>query len=260
MECALGDGCGLTHSIYEWHAVLHTLFNKSGRLVALRGKKRGEESLSGVPTTPMADWSLDDAVRADAVSRLASNMIALAFARGAGLSEDAAAAAAAAAEKKAYTTARVEARTTTGVRPACETAAAYTRKLAALAIEVVEAAPTVGGEAGGADAGAAAGATTAAGDDDHDLDLHGDREFLVAESAEEHLASMLAEGAAHRKVNFFCLFSRSALAWSIGQRPKRSFEQPSPPLPCRTMTTAPRTRAPSALFSSLSHTHTPPPP
>ena len=76
----------------------------------------------------MAEWALDDAARVDAVSRLADNMTALAFARGARLDGDAATAAAGAAEKKAYATARVEARTTTGTRPHEETLRAYARR------------------------------------------------------------------------------------------------------------------------------------
>lgn len=89
-------------------------------------------------SAPDADWTLSDGSRADTVARLAANMTALAFSRGAALDDAAAFAAAAAAERKAYTTARVEARTTTGTRPATETAAAYTRKLAELALEVVK--------------------------------------------------------------------------------------------------------------------------
>jgi hypothetical protein len=135
------------------------------------------------------DWALPDDVRAATASRLALNMTALAFSRGATLDEATAAAAAVGAERKAYTTARVEARTTTGVRPGPETAAAYTRKLAELALEVVTAGPAT-----------AAGAPSAPSTSDHDLDLHGDREFLVSETAEEHFRDMLAEGAAHRKV------------------------------------------------------------
>ena len=142
------------------------------------------------------DWSLTDAARADTVARLAANMTALAFGRGGALEETDSRAAAAAAEKKAYTTARVEARTTTGNRPATETAAAYTRKLAELALEVVK-----GAASAATTATPAAPAPTPPSTSDHDLDLHGDREFLVAESAEEHFADMLAAGAAHRKVS-----------------------------------------------------------
>ena len=72
-------------------------------------------------------WSLDDAVRQSTVARLASSLVALAFERGAPLDTASARDAATAAERKAYTTARVEARTTTGTRPAAETLRAYAR-------------------------------------------------------------------------------------------------------------------------------------
>lgn len=62
------------------------------------------------------EWALSDAQRAETVARMAKNIGSLAFFRGAPIADDVAAAAAAAVEKKAYTVARVEARTTTGVR------------------------------------------------------------------------------------------------------------------------------------------------
>lgn len=74
-----------------------------------------------------APWTLDDAVRQSTVARLAASLVALAFERGAPLDTAAAAAAAAAAERKAFTTACVEARTTTGERPHAETLRAYAR-------------------------------------------------------------------------------------------------------------------------------------
>jgi hypothetical protein len=78
----------------------------------------------------MADadaWELSPLTREATVDRLAASLVGLAFARGADLDPGAARAAAAAAERAAYTTARVEARTTTGVRPAGETLRAYAR-------------------------------------------------------------------------------------------------------------------------------------
>lgn len=62
------------------------------------------------------EWALSEAQRAETVARMAKNIGSLAFFRGAPIADDVAAAAAAAVEKKAYTVARVEARTTTGVR------------------------------------------------------------------------------------------------------------------------------------------------
>lgn len=66
--------------------------------------------------TVEAEWALSDSQRQETVRRLAQNVSAMAFFRGAPIADDAVAAAAAAIEKKAYTVARVEARTTTGVR------------------------------------------------------------------------------------------------------------------------------------------------
>lgn len=66
--------------------------------------------------TVQAEWALSDSQRQETVRRLAQNVSAMAFFRVAPIADDAVAAAAAAIEKKAYTVARVEARTTTGVR------------------------------------------------------------------------------------------------------------------------------------------------
>lgn len=74
-----------------------------------------------------ADFSLPPSLRDATAARLASSLVALSFARGAALDPKSAAATAAAAERKAYTTACVEARTTTGTRPAAETLRAYAR-------------------------------------------------------------------------------------------------------------------------------------
>ena len=62
------------------------------------------------------DWSLPDGQRQETVSRVANNMSAMAFFAGAPIADDLVQAAAAAVEKRAYTVARVEACTTTGVR------------------------------------------------------------------------------------------------------------------------------------------------
>jgi hypothetical protein len=62
------------------------------------------------------EWSLTDAQRQETVGRVANNISAMAFFRGTPIPDDAVQAASAAVEKKAYTVARVEARTTTGIR------------------------------------------------------------------------------------------------------------------------------------------------
>ena len=62
------------------------------------------------------DWSLSDGQRQETVGRVANNISAMAFFAGSPIADDVVQAAAAAIEKKAYTVARVEARTTTGVR------------------------------------------------------------------------------------------------------------------------------------------------
>lgn len=67
------------------------------------------------------DWSLTDAQRSDTVVRIRANMSSMAFFRGTPLAPEIVEAAAVAVEKKAYTVARVEARTTTGFRPHHET-------------------------------------------------------------------------------------------------------------------------------------------
>lgn len=138
--------------------------------------------------TVEAEWALSDSQRQETVRRLAQNVSAMAFFRGAPIADDAVAAAAAAIEKKAYTVARVEARTTTGVRPHHETLKAYIRKLSTLALEVVQSGGVLEG-----------GAAKAQGEE---LDLTGSREFLTKETAEELLAPMLAPGAKITKIRF----------------------------------------------------------
>ena len=67
------------------------------------------------------EWALSEAQRSDTITRIRANMSSLAFFRNAPLSEEVLAVAAEAIEKKAYTAARVGARTTTGMRPEHET-------------------------------------------------------------------------------------------------------------------------------------------
>lgn len=61
------------------------------------------------------------------MSRVAANIATIAFSQGQQISDADAERAAENAEQKAYTVARVEAQTTTGVRPHSETYEAYTR-------------------------------------------------------------------------------------------------------------------------------------
>jgi large subunit ribosomal protein L31/Ran GTPase-activating protein 1 len=145
------------------------------------------------------DWALSDAQRAETVARVRANISSLAFFRAAPIGEAAAAAAAAAAERRAYTTARVEARTTTGSRPHHETLKAYVRKLSELALEAVVA----GAADGAAEVASGGGAAAAAAATADLLDISaGAREFLTAEHARELLAPMLAPGAAIRRIRF----------------------------------------------------------
>ncbi|KAK9804382.1 hypothetical protein WJX72_010405 [[Myrmecia] bisecta] len=136
------------------------------------------------------DWSLTEEDRKETVDRIRNNIATLGFTHGKSISEDQAARAAVAIEKKAYTVARVEARTTTGIRPHAETFKAYTRKLAQLVLDVAR--------QDGAGQAASAGSNSQA----EGLDLTGEREFLTRETAEEVLAPVLASGAAISKVKF----------------------------------------------------------
>ena len=74
-----------------------------------------------------AEWSLTSDQRRSTVSRAAANIANIAFSKGQRVSDADAERAAENAERKAYTVARVEAKTTTGVRPHSETYEAYTR-------------------------------------------------------------------------------------------------------------------------------------
>ena len=73
------------------------------------------------------DWALDQPTRDATVARLSANLVSMAFARGAALDVAAAIEKSKSAERRAYTTAQVESRTTTGVRPHAETLRAYAR-------------------------------------------------------------------------------------------------------------------------------------
>lgn len=77
--------------------------------------------------TEQTDWSLSSGQRKSTVSRVAANIATIAFSQGQQVSDSDAERAAENAERKAYTVARVEAKTTTGVRPHSETYEAYTR-------------------------------------------------------------------------------------------------------------------------------------
>lgn len=136
------------------------------------------------------DWGLSDEQRQDTLGRLRANLAAMAFFRGEPIPDDMVDAAAAAIEKKAYTIARVEARTTTGTRPHHETLKAYVRKLGELAVQVVKA---------GGELEPSASTSHLLG---QELDLRGGRDFLTAEAAEALLAPLLAPGAAFTRVVF----------------------------------------------------------
>ncbi|KDD72983.1 hypothetical protein H632_c2664p1, partial [Helicosporidium sp. ATCC 50920] len=100
------------------------------------------------------------------------------------MSDDAVALLAAQLEKKAYDTATVQARTTTGHRPHDETLKGYLRKLSQLVIEAAEPAPEA--------LSSAAPEVEAAADV---LDLRGEREFVSVERARELFGGVLARPA-----------------------------------------------------------------
>ena len=77
--------------------------------------------------TEQTEWFLSSDQRKSTVSRVAANIATIAFSQGQQVSDSDAKKAAENAERKAYTVARVEAKTTTGVRPHSETYEAYTR-------------------------------------------------------------------------------------------------------------------------------------
>ena len=73
-------------------------------------------------------WSLTAEQRKESITRAAENLFALAYSRGKPVSDREAADAAVVIEEKAYTGARIESTTTTGVRPAEESLKAYVRQ------------------------------------------------------------------------------------------------------------------------------------
>lgn len=125
------------------------------------------------------------------MSRVAANIATIAFSQGQQISDADAERAAENAEQKAYTVARVEAQTTTGVRPHSETYEAYTRKLAALVLQAVSQASKQ-----------AQSATQNGTTESHAVDLTGEREFLTSETAEQALAAMLTPGSTVSKIKF----------------------------------------------------------
>ena len=78
--------------------------------------------------TVMAEgWSRSNVQREDTVRRMAANFAAIVFSKGGQINDAEALQAATGIEKKAYIVASVEAKTTTGQRPAEETEQAYIR-------------------------------------------------------------------------------------------------------------------------------------
>lgn len=142
----------------------------------------------------MADervWELSDDQRKSTVARVAANMASIAFSKGQPMPDADAQRAAENAERKAYTVARVEANTTTGVRPHSETYEAYTRKLASLVLEALQ---NTNKQAEPASQNGTSSSQA--------VDLTGEREFLTKETAEEALASMLASGSTISQIKF----------------------------------------------------------
>lgn len=79
--------------------------------------------------TIMADpgWGRSNAQRHDTIKRMAANFAAIVFSNGGQINDAEALQVATGIERKAYTVASVEAKTTTGQRPAEETEQAYIR-------------------------------------------------------------------------------------------------------------------------------------
>lgn len=140
--------------------------------------------------TALAEWSLSDEQRQDTVGRIMASISTMSFFRNTPMPDEVVSVTAAGIEKKAYTVARVEARTTTGMRPHTETLRAYIRKLAALVLEAVQ------------NGVAPEHALAATALDSNTIDLTGAREFLTKETAEELLGPMLKEGATIKKIKF----------------------------------------------------------
>ncbi|KAA6416961.1 MAG: RAN GTPase-activating 2-like [Trebouxia sp. A1-2] len=137
------------------------------------------------------EWSLSSDQRKSTVARVAANISSIAFSKGQHFPDADAERAAENAERKAYTVARVEAKTTTGVRPHSETYEAYTRKLASLVLEAIT---TGHKQAERAGQNGIKSSTV--------VDLTGEREFLTKETAEVALAAMLAPGSKVSQIKF----------------------------------------------------------
>ncbi|KAL0024197.1 hypothetical protein WJX77_006533 [Trebouxia sp. C0004] len=137
------------------------------------------------------EWSLTSDQRKSTVARVAANISSIAFSKGQQVSDADAERAAETAERKAYTVARVEAKTTTGVRPHSETYEAYTRKLASLVLEAITTDHKQAKPAG------QNGINTSTV-----VDLTGEREFLTKETAEVALTAMLAPGSKVSQIKF----------------------------------------------------------
>ena len=190
----------------------------------------------------MADqdaWSLKDDQRAETVRRVAENMASLAFTRGVEMNDSSAQELAVTVEKKAYNVARVESRTTTGVRPASESLKSYARCTASSSLQSMpnmSYTPTwcpvvmtlrLVLHCWGISRGylhlshttddcvyrnlanlildslkrdSAVQQAPLGEDSTTELNLFGDREFLTAETATEALGPMLAPGSAITKV------------------------------------------------------------
>ena len=73
------------------------------------------------------EWSRSNKQRQDTIRRMAANFAAIVFSKGGQINDAEALQAATGIEKKAYVVASVEAKTTTGQRPAEETEQAYIR-------------------------------------------------------------------------------------------------------------------------------------
>ncbi|GMH32642.1 hypothetical protein BSKO_00476 [Bryopsis sp. KO-2023] len=140
-----------------------------------------------------AVWSLTAEQRQEVVSRVCSNLCALAFAnKGSSWKLMDAMKVAKTIETKAYTAAEVQAVTTTGARPKTDVTKAYARKLSELIMEVVQ---------GNIDVNANGAASTSP-DNENVVDLSGSREFLTKPAAEEMLSGLLTTGAKVEKVVF----------------------------------------------------------
>lgn len=134
-------------------------------------------------------WSLTDAQRAETVRRVRANMATLSFFRDAGLTESELDDLSVRLEDKAYASAQVESRTTTGFRPAIEVTRAYARRLGQLVLEAIS--HSAAKKEASIEAASAGGMDV---DDGSVLDLsaEGGREFLTAVGAREALARALA--------------------------------------------------------------------